>query len=251
MWRRGSRGAAREAQAAGDVLGVPCASSPGDYSGPGVLPRHLHVSLIAAHAVGFATLVRSVAFDRWITVLASLLLVVGATAALRGRTWGVVLAFASAVAFPVAWAIGIAPLWFVVVGVFGALPYLMVSGALAQVDRKAASSLTAIAWSVGALAAVGWKAFAWDVFAAFPSLTPSVFPQHGLAVLALMVAGMFSVVVASRAPRRGDGARIAADDPARLRVALDSSEPAARDPGEEEGEAEAMDEARTTRRRQR
>jgi len=195
-----------------------------------VLPRHLHVSLIAAHAVGFATLVRSVAFDRWITVLASLLLVVGATAALRGRTWGVVLAFASAVAFPVAWAIGIAPLWFVLVGVVGALPYLKVSSALAQADRKAASTWTALAWSVGALAAVGWKAFAWDVFAAFPSLTPSAYPQHGLGVVALMVAGMASVVVASRPAGRGGGARIAADDASRVRVAPGLAEPASPGP---------------------
>lgn len=224
-------------------------------------PRNLHVALIAAHAVGFAALVRSVAFDRWITVLASVLLVAGATAALRGRTWGVVLAFASAVAFPTAWAIGIAPPWFVLVGVLGALPYLMVSSALARIDRRATSLLTALAWSVGALAAVGWKAFAWDVFAAFPSLTPSRLPQHGLAVVALMAAGMVSVIAASRDTRRRDGAgraveddagvalgRIADEGPVRHRVAVD---PHAASSAAAEEEAAAVDEARATRHRER
>jgi hypothetical protein len=213
---------------------------------PGVLPRHLHVSLVAAHAVGFATLIRSVAFDRWITVLASLLLVAGATAALRGRTWGVILAFASATAFPVAWAIGIAPLWFVFVGLLGALPYMLVSGALAQIDKKAARWLTALAAGAGALGAIGWKLVAWDVFAAFPSLRPSAFPQHGAAVLALLGAGMVAMLVASRT-KRIESVRIDGTEPVRHRIAVDVGSTSSTEAAE--AEAEAVDEAKASRER--
>ncbi len=211
-----------------------------------MLPRSLHVSLIAAHAVGFATLIRSVAFDRWITVVASLLLIVGATAALRGRTWGTALSLASAVAFPVAFAIGIAPPWFVFVGLIGALPFVLASGALARFDRRATAWLAGIAAGMGAFGAVAWKLIAWDLFAAFPALRPSVFPQHGLAVLGLLVFGMFAIVAASRTSAR-ERKRIEATEGTRVRIAegaeVDDRAVAA------ETEAEAGEESRASRSR--
>lgn len=198
-----------------------------------MLPRSLHVSLIAAHAVGFATLIRSVAFDRWITVAASLLLILGATAALRGRTWGTALSLASAIAFPVAWAIGIAPPWFVFVGLIGALPFVLASGALARFDRSATAWLAGLAAGLGALGAVAWKLVAWDLFAAFPALRPSVFPQHGLAVLGLLAFGMVAIVAASRSSAR-DRRRIAPPDAPRMRIADRSEHAEARAEGEDE-----------------
>lgn len=169
--------------------------------------------------MGFATLIRSVAFDRWITVLAAVLMVLGAMAALRGRTWGVVLAFASAMAFPVAWAIGIAPVWFVYVGVIGALPFALAYGSLASVDRKATAILAALAAGAGTLGAVLWKLVAWDLFAAFPALRPSVAPQHGLAVLALLLGGLAMMLATSRQARLG-GPRIEAAGLERARITV-------------------------------
>ena len=93
--------------------------------------RRLQLSLVIAQVVGAATLLRSVAYDRWITVLAAALLIVGASAARRGRSWGVGLALGAAASFPVAWAIGIAPPWFCLVG---ALPFAIASRAFARFD---------------------------------------------------------------------------------------------------------------------
>lgn len=213
-----------------------------------MLPRSLNVSLIAAHAVGFATLIRSVAFDRWITVVASLLLIVGATAALRGRTWGTALAFASAVAFPVAFAIGIAPLWFVFVGLIGALPFILASGALARFDRRATAWLAGIAAGLGASGAIAWKLVAWDLFAAFPSLRPSVFPQHGLAVLGLLVFGMFAIVAASRSTAQSRKQALASPS-SRVRIADGAAEDHAAAEAEAEAAAEASEEKRESLRR--
>ncbi len=46
--------------------------------------ERFHSSLLILQAVALATLVRSIAFDRWITVIASTLLFVGAPEALQG-----------------------------------------------------------------------------------------------------------------------------------------------------------------------
>ena len=181
-------------------------------------------SLLLAQLVGFLTLLRSVAFDRWITVVASALLVTGAIAALRGRTWGLALSLASAAAFPVAWAIGIAPFWFVWVGAIGALPFILASHALKRFDRQATTLLAALAVSAGGLTAVAWKYFAWDLFAMFPFLWPSWAPNHGLAVLALLGAGVAGGVAQHRHLRR-ERVRVAPVEP-RARIA-----PVARDRG--------------------
>jgi hypothetical protein len=167
------------------------------YDRPGVLQRRVQLSLLAAQAVGVATLLRSIAYDRWITVLASLFLIGGAIAAQRGRTWGVGMAFASAMAFPVAFAIGIAPAWFCLVGLAGALPFALTFRPFARFDKGATMLLAAIAATAGAGAAIAWKEIAWSVFRTFPSLRPSIDAQHGLALAATL-----AVVVGAAAGRR-------------------------------------------------
>lgn len=212
------------------------------YAEPNVLPRNLQTLLVGSQVVGFATLLRSVAYDRWITVLASLLLVVGATAALRGRTWGVALSFASAVAFPVAWAIGIAPIWFVSVGVIGALPFLMASSALAKVDRQATALLAVLAAGGGTLAAIVWKAVAWETFRAFPALSPSGLPNHGVLVTALLTFAMVTIAMGSRASRESKPVTA----PERVRIGALGTSTEREAAAECESEAEADGEARAT-----
>jgi hypothetical protein len=162
-----------------------------------VLHRRVQLTLLAAQAVGVATLLRSIAYDRWITVLASLFLIGGAMAAQRGRTWGIGMAFASAMAFPVAFAIGIAPAWFCLVGLAGALPFALTFRPFARFDKGATMLLAAIATTAGAGAAIAWKEIAWSVFRTFPSLRPSIDAQHGLALAATL-----AVVVGAAAGRR-------------------------------------------------
>jgi hypothetical protein len=190
-----------------------------------VLPRRLELAIFAAQVVAALTLIRSVAYDRWITVLASVLLLLGAAAARRGKAWGVALAFASACAFPVAWAIGIAPAWFAVVGVVGALPFAYMSRAFMRFDARATAFLAAMAASMGAAGAILWKAFARSAFAAFPSLTPSEEANHG--ILLTVLCTLFAGALASRLLRRPAAVDATAD--ARVRVAdgLDRAEPAA------------------------
>jgi hypothetical protein len=183
-----------------------------------VLSRRLRLALLAVEAVGAATLFRSIAYDRWITVLASVLLITGAIAAQRSRVWGIGLAFGAAVAFPVAWAIGIAPMWFCLVGLAGALPFALTLRAFMRFDRGATALLATLAASAGALGAIAWKEYALTTFAMFPSLLPSIEPQHGVTLATLAVLG----AVVSRARLRegaDEGVRIAS----RIRVGADES----------------------------
>jgi hypothetical protein len=175
-------------------------------------PRRLRLSLLAVEIVGAATLLRSVAYDRWITVLASLLLVTGAIAARRGRAWGIALTLASAAAFPVACAIGIAPAWFCLVGVAGALPFVIASRAFARFDRGATALLAILAAAAGTLGALAWKEVAWSLFTMFPSLRPSYEAQHAIALTAIVGAA----VVAAYVVRRPRGER--SEDAVRTRI---------------------------------
>lgn len=161
-----------------------------------MLPLRVRLSLLAVHLVAAATLLRSVAYDRWITVLASLLLIVGAFAAQRGRTWGIGLAFATAVSFPVAFAIGIAPAWFCLVGLAGALPFALTVPRFARFDKGATALFALLTATGGAAVALAWKEMAWTIFRAIPSLRPSGDAQHGLALAATL-----AVVVAAIASR--------------------------------------------------
>jgi hypothetical protein len=195
-----------------------------------VLPPRLSSSLYLSQLVAFLTLIRSVAYDRWITVLGSVLLIIGATAALRHRTWGIGLMLASAVAFPVAWAIGIAPPWFCLVGLAGALPFVHSWRAMVRFDRGAAMLYAALATIGGTATALLWKTYAYSVFDAIPALTPT--DEAGHLGLLGATAAMAAIAIAS-------GLRVGGCTQVRARVAA-TSEPAFRvsaDEIEEEEEA--------------
>lgn len=155
-----------------------------------VLPRNVRLAILLVQLVSIATLMRSIAFDRWITIFASLVLLAGATAAKRNRAWGVALMFAQAIAFPVAAMIGIAPPWFCLVGAIGMLPFLMTAPGFVRADRGATRLLAALAVSGGALGAIVWKKIAWDVFQAVPFFWPSAYPHHGWIVAAVAALGI-------------------------------------------------------------
>jgi hypothetical protein len=163
--------------------------------------RRLELAIAAARLVAFTTLLRSVVYDRWITVLASVLLIAGAAAAGRGKTWGLGVAFGAAVAFPVAFAIGIAPAWFCLVGIAGALPLVSSWRALTRFDAAATIAGSAIAASIGAIGAVTWKSVAWTVFDAFPSLTPSAHAGNAVLALALAIGAVTASVTNRRRTR--------------------------------------------------
>jgi hypothetical protein len=188
-----------------------CAPRRGAYDPRVVLSNRLRLSLVVAQAVAIMTLLRSIAYDRWITVLASLLLIGGAMAAQRGRTWGIGLAFAAAVAFPVAFAIGIAPPWFCLVGLAGAWPFALTARPFARFDKGATMMLAAIAATVGTVAAVTWKEVAWSVFMSFPSLRPSIEAQHGVALAATLAVVVGALAGRARHPAGLDASASAAE----------------------------------------
>ena len=177
------------------------------------------------------TLLRSIAYDRWITVLASLLLIGGAMAAQRGRTWGIGLAFAAAVAFPVAFAIGIAPPWFCLVGLAGAWPFALTARPFARFDKGATLMLAAIAATVGTAAAVAWKEVAWSVFMSFPSLRPSIEAQHGVALAATLAVVVGALAGRARHPAtldasasESEGARVRFGERVRVGAGAEESD---------------------------
>ena len=202
------------------------------------------MSLLALQLVGAATLLRSIAYDRWITVLASVLLIVGAMAAQRGRTWGIGLALATAVSFPVAFAIGIAPAWFCLVGIAGALPFALTLRPLARFDKRATALLAVLAATGGAAVAVAWKEIAWTIFRNIPSLRPSGDVQHGAALAATLA--VVVAVIASLGRRSGPEARVRIGERVRVGETRDS---ALADVLEDSQEAEETD--RQERRRAR
>ncbi len=180
-----------------------------------VLTRELRRSLSIAQVLAAITLLRSIAFDRWPTVVAALLLIAGTIAAERGKTWGVALAFAVGMFFPVAFLIGIAPVWFVAVGLAAAWPFMQVWRGLARVDRGAAMLLAGLATTFGAGGAVAWKALSWPLIKLFPALAPGIYPQHGFALVATL-AVIAAFVIAKRRRLRAEaptGVRIATPSP--------------------------------------
>ncbi|MBL8743888.1 MAG: hypothetical protein JNK04_22420 [Myxococcales bacterium] len=160
-------------------------------------PHRVQVSLLVAQALAGATLLRSIAYDRWATVAAAVLLILGTMAAQRGRTWGVLLSFMVAVWFPVAFLIGIAPVWFVAVGLAGAWPFLQLWRSFVRADRGAATTLAVVASALGMAGALAWKSLAFPLMLVFPALAPSMYAQNGLAVL-----GTLGVLVAIAVTRR-------------------------------------------------
>ncbi len=191
-----------------------------------MLPRRVRLSLLAVQVVSVLTLLRSIAFDRWITVLASMLLIGSAMAARRGKAWGIGLGFATAVWFPVAFLIGIAPAWFCLVGLVAALPFAFTLRPFARFDKGATALLTGIAAATGTAIALAWKEMAWSVFEFVPSLAPTGVAQHGLLVVStlLVVLGIASRGRLRDAPE-GEEARVRVGE--RLRVGDTSHEIAA------------------------
>ena len=156
-------------------------------------------------------------------------------AAQRGRTWGIGLALATAVSFPVAFAIGIAPAWFCLVGVAGALPFALTARPLARFDKGATALLAILAATGGTAVAMAWKEIAWTVFRNIPSLRPSGDVQHGVALaatLAVVVAviaglGRRSGAHAEEARVRiGERLRVSEGSESDLADALDDSQAA-------------------------
>ncbi|MDB5218702.1 MAG: hypothetical protein JWO86_6629 [Myxococcaceae bacterium] len=222
---------------------VTCARRCAAYDRRVLLQHRLRLSLVAAQVVGVLTLLRSIAFDRWITVLASLFLIGGAMAAQRGRTWGIPMALAAAVAFPVAFAIGIAPPWFCLVGIAGALPFAISARPFARFDKGATMLLAAITTTLGAAAAIAWKEVAWSVFMTFPSLMPSIHAQHGVALAATLAVVVGALAGRARHPAEGAGtesfegeARVRIGE--RVRIGNDATGSAHADAFEEEAERE-------------
>ena len=178
-----------------------------------MLPRRVRLSLLAVQVVSVLTLLRSIAFDRWITVLASMLLIGSAMAARRGKAWGIGLGFATAA-------------WFCLVGLVAALPFAFTLRPFARFDKGATALLTGIAAATGTAIALAWKEMAWSVFEIVPSLAPTGVAQHGLLVVStlLVVLGIASRGRFRDAPE-GEGARVRVGE--RLRVGDTSHEIAA------------------------
>jgi hypothetical protein len=172
-----------------------------------VLPPTLRRSVLVVQVVAALTLLRSIALDRWITVFAAAMLLFGAyVASRRGPVWSLALLFALGGAFTTAFFVGIAPMWFCLVGVVAARPLLQAWRALTREDSGAAKLLAAGALGSGALGALAWKSFALDLFRAFPALTPSFYPNHGFVVAGLAAAFAAIAGVSYLRNRRADAA---------------------------------------------
>jgi hypothetical protein len=184
-----------------------------------MLPSPIRHSLYVVHAVAVATLVRSIVYDRWITVLVALLLIAGAAAAQRGKTWGVGLSLGAGLAFCAAWAIGIAPGWFCLVGLIGELPFALTWRALARFDATATAVGTALATLAGGLGAVAWAAGAGFLFRHVPILAPSMVATNQAVGVAVLIAAGAAVVLASRRSSHPESDGFGALTEARMRVA--------------------------------
>lgn len=167
------------------------------------LGEDLRASLGFAQLLAAATLLRSVAYERWITVLAAALLLVGTLGAQRGRTSGVALCFVVAGWFGFAGLLGIGPAWFVGVGLAAAMPFLQLWRSFVRFDRGASVVLAGLATTFGLGAAIAWKSVAWLVFTTFPSLSPSRVFENGAVVTAMLVA-MVGVEGVRRRRERAD-----------------------------------------------
>src|ERR1019366_4858404 len=124
-------------------------------------PHTLDLSLRVIQVASWAALARSVLFGFWPTVLACVLLLVGAGAARRDRTWGLGLLLAIGTAFPVMGLLGVAvPSWFGAMGVLGAVPFVLTWRPMAWFDKGAAVLFAALAIALGVGSAFAWRAAA-------------------------------------------------------------------------------------------
>ncbi len=128
------------------------------------LPRNLVLALVLVQYVAAMTLVRSVVWNRWTTVGASIALLLAARAALRERTWGIGAVLAIATAFPTAVLLGFAPPWFWAVGVIGAIPFLLTLRPMLRFHVGAATLFGVLAAATGIAGAFAWRQVAYAIF---------------------------------------------------------------------------------------
>jgi hypothetical protein len=120
------------------------------------LPLAVRAALCAVLLVSAPLMFRCVTEQKWITVVATLMLAGGAAFALRGRTWGVGLTLLAASAFPAAHLLGMAPPWFWGVGFVGAIPFAVTWKPMAFFDRPAAKLFALLAIAGGITCALTW-----------------------------------------------------------------------------------------------
>lgn len=100
------------------------------------------------------------------TALAAAGMFLGATAALRARTWGIGLAFASAVAFASAAALKMGPPFFWAVAAAGTIPMLLSTRPFVRFSRSATLLFALIAIAAGIGSALAWRELAPHVLVA-------------------------------------------------------------------------------------
>lgn len=113
------------------------------------MKRRLRVLLGISAVAGALLLSLAIYWGIWVTAAAAAGLLVGSIAGLRGRTWGIVLVLASAIAIFAVPFMGIAAWWFVPIGVAGLAPVAVSAGAMLHADRMAASVLLSLALAAG------------------------------------------------------------------------------------------------------
>ena len=74
---------------------------------------------------------------------------------------------AIATAFPGAVLLGIAPAWFCVVGIVGAVPFLLTVRPMMRFDRGATALFALLAGGTGIVGAYVWREAAYAIFYAF------------------------------------------------------------------------------------
>lgn len=126
------------------------------------LADRVQASLFAVVFVALPLIMRCVVYERWVTLFGALMLVVGALAAIRWRTWGVGLVLCAGTAFPTAHLLGMAPAWFWGVGVAAALPFALSWRPMAFFDRSAAALYAVVAVGGGITCALAFYEYgAW------------------------------------------------------------------------------------------
>lgn len=118
--------------------------------------RFFRFALAPAFVAGAALIYDGAGAQLWLTVLAGAMMVSGALAAGRGRTWGIVACFFPGVAALLAAAVGMAPSWFYWAGAAGVLPFGLLVRAMARRDRAAVALLVSLTFGVAIVALFVW-----------------------------------------------------------------------------------------------
>ncbi len=130
-----------------------------------MLLRRVQAALLLAQLASLFTFVRAAAqipvhILAVSTACAAVGMFVGATAALRARTWGVGLVFASAVAFASAAALKMGPPFFWAVAAAGTIPMLLSTKPFMRFSRSATVLFALIAIAAGVGSALAWREIA-------------------------------------------------------------------------------------------